>query len=94
VGLDVQVPRQSDDQGRPLPPQDIVLTALGDGKVRLDQMEVKIADLPYHLREILTRHTAGVAFVKGENDLDFAQVAEVIDAAKGGGWNRVGLIPR
>jgi biopolymer transport protein TolR len=94
VGLDVQVPQPSDDQGRPLPPQDTVLTVLGGGKVRLDQMEVKIADLPYHLRDILTRHTPGVAFVKGENDLDFAQVAEVIDAAKGGGWNRVGLIPR
>jgi len=94
VGLDVQVPPQTDGQGRPLPPQDIVLTALGSGKVRLDQMDVGIADLPDRLRDILTRHTAGVAFVKGQGDLDFAQVAEVIDVAKGNGWKRIGLISR
>jgi biopolymer transport protein TolR len=93
VGLDAQVPQQTDGQGRPLPPQDIVLTALGGGKVRLDQAEVQIADLPDRLREILTRHTAGVAFVSGESDLEFAQVVEVIDVAKGNGWNRVGLVP-
>lgn len=33
---------------------------------------------------LLTRYPPGVAFVKGENDIDFAQVAEVIDAAKAG----------
>jgi len=94
VGLDVQLPQQTDGQSRPLPPEDIVLTVLGGGKVRLDQMEVAIADLPDRLREILTRHTAGVAFVKGKDDLDFAQVAEVIDIAKGAGWKRIGLLPK
>ena len=94
VGLDVQVPQKTDGQGRPLPPEDIVLTVLGGGKVRLDQMEVAIADLPDRLRDILTRHTAGVAFVKGKDDLDFAEVAEVIDVAKGNGWKRIGLVPK
>ena len=94
VGLDVQVPQQTNSQGRPLPPEDIVLTVLGGGKVRLDQMEVEIAELPDRLRDILTRHTPGVAFVKGTDDLDFAQVAEVIDVAKGNGWKRIGLVPK
>jgi len=95
VGLDVQVPQQTDGQGRPPPPpQDIVLTALGHGKVRLDQMEVEITDLPDRLREILRRHTPGVAFVKGTDDLEFAEVAEIIDLAKGNGWKRIGLAPK
>jgi biopolymer transport protein ExbD len=93
VGLDVQVPQQADSQSRPLPPQDIVLTALGGGKVRLDQSDLDIADLPGHLRALLTRFAPGVAFVKGENEIDFAQVAQVIDVAKGAGWKRIGLIP-
>ena len=92
VGLDVQVPQQPDGPSRPLPAQDIVLTVLGGGKVRVDQSEVEIADLPARLHEILTRHTAGVAFVNGKDDLDFAQVAEVIDVAKGSGWRRIGLV--
>jgi biopolymer transport protein TolR len=94
VGLDVQVPQQTDGQGRPLPPEDIVLTVLGGGKVRLDQMEIEVSKLPDRLREILTRHSAGVAFVKGKDDLDFAEVAEVIDVAKGNGWKRIGLVPK
>jgi len=94
VGLDVQVPQTSDDQGRPLPPQDIVLTVLGGGKVRLDQTEIDVANLANSLQAVLTRYTPGVAFVKGKNDLDFAQVAEVIDVAKGNGWKRIGLMPK
>ena len=94
VGLDVQLPQPTDDQGRPLPPQDIVLTALGGGKVRLNQSEIDLADLPDRLRGILKQHTPGVAFVKGTNEIDFAEVAEVIDVAKGAGWARIGLMPR
>jgi biopolymer transport protein TolR len=94
VGLDVQVPQPTEDQGRLLPPQDIVLTVLGGGKVRIDQSDLDIADLPGRLRDLLRRYTAGVAFVKGENELDFAQVAEVIDVAKGAGWKRIGLVPK
>jgi biopolymer transport protein ExbD len=94
VGLDVRAPQPADNRGRPLPAQDIMLTALGGGKVRLDQMEVDIADLPRSLHAILANRTAGVAFVKGTGELDFAQVAEIIDIAKGNGWPRVGLLPK
>ena len=45
VGLDVQVPQPSDDQGPPRPPKDIMLTVLGGGKVRVDQMEIDVTDL-------------------------------------------------
>ena len=94
VGLDVQLPQQTDSQGRPLPPQDIVLTVLGGGKVRLDQTDFDVSELPEHLRALLARSTPGVVFVKGENEIEFAQVAEVIDVAKGNGWKKIGLMPR
>jgi biopolymer transport protein ExbD len=93
VGLDVQVPQPTDNQGRPLPTQDIVLTVLGGGKVRIDKSDVNVADLPDRLGALLSRYTPGVVFVKGENEIDFAQVAEVIDMAKGAGWKRIGLLP-
>jgi biopolymer transport protein ExbD len=94
VGLKVQVPQPSDDRARPLPPEDIVLTVLGDGKVRLNQADLDVADLPDSLRALLRQHTPGFAFVKGANDLAFGQVAEVIDVAKGAGWARIGLMPK
>ena len=94
VGLDVQVPHPSDDQGRPLPPQDIVLTVLGGGKVRINQTDVDVAELADSLHALLTRYSPGVAFVKGADQLDFAQVAEVIDVTKGAGWKKIGLMPK
>jgi len=93
VGLDVQVPQATDSQGRPLPSQDIELTVLGGRKVRLNEAEIDLGDLPDRLHALLARSTPGVAFVKGSSDLDFAQVAEVIDVAKGNGWKRIGLMP-
>jgi biopolymer transport protein ExbD len=93
VGLDVQVPHPSDDQGR-LPRQDIVLTVLGGGKVRLNQTDVDVADLTDSLRALLLRYSPGVAFVKGADQLDFAQVAKVIDVTKGAGWKKIGLMPK
>jgi biopolymer transport protein TolR len=94
VGLDVQLPQQTDGQSRPLPTQDIILTVLGGGKVRIDKSVVDIADLPDRLGALLSRYTPGIVFVKGESEVDFAQVAEVIDVAKGAGWKRIGLMPR
>ena len=94
VGLDVQVPQQTDSQGRPLPTQDIVLTVLGGGKVRIDKTDIDVADLPSRLGALLSRYTPGVVFVKGESEIDFAQVAEVIDLAKGAGWTTIGLLPK
>ena len=94
VGLDVQVPQPTDDQGRPLPPQDIVLTVLGQGKVRLNESDLDVADLADSLRALLKRNTPGFVFVKGADDLAFAQVAEVIDIAKGNGWAKIALTPK
>ena len=94
VGLDVQVPQSVDGQGRPLPPQDIMLMVLGGGKVRLNQTDVDVTELEDSLHALLTRYSPGVAYVKGTDDLDFAQVAEVIDTAKGAGWKKIGLMPK
>ena len=55
------------NQGRPLPSQDIVLTVLGGGKVRLNQSDLDVADLPDRLHALLIRYSPGVAFVKGED---------------------------
>ena len=99
VGLDVRAPQSTDGQSRPLPPEDIVLTVLSGGKVRVksvssNQSVVDVAGLSESLHALLTQHTPGVAFVKGAEELDFAQVAEVIDVAKGAGWKRIGLLPK
>ena len=93
VGLPVQVPQPEDGHARSLPAQDVVLTVLGGGRVRFNDREIDIASLPASLAETMKEHSAGVVFVKSRGQLDFFEVAEVIDLAKGAGWTRIGLIP-
>jgi len=92
VGLDTQVAQPSKDD-RAAPPQDIVITVLGSGKLKLNQLQIDIADLAFQLREILKTNSAGAAFVKGGNEVEFAQVAQAIDIAKGEGWKKIALLP-
>ena len=92
VGLPVRLPQPGDGQARLLPPQNVVLTVLGGGKVLFNKTEIEMTDLPDTLDQMLKQHSAGIAFVKGSGQLDFAQVAEVIDVAKGAGWSRIGLV--
>ena len=44
------------------------------------------------LEEIFKTRAERVVFVKGDPDLEFQQVAQVIDAAKGAGIDKVGLM--
>ena len=94
VGLPVQVPQRDDGNTRPLPAQDLVLTVLGRGRVRLDDTDIDIGSLPGRLKDVMKQHSAGVVFVKSPGQMDFAEVAEVIDLAKGAGWTKIGLVPQ
>ena len=76
----------------PPPPQDIVITVLPDGTVRLNQEPVNVTDLRQRLTRLLTTATDHINFVRGEKGLEFRAVAEVIDIANGAGFNRVALM--
>jgi biopolymer transport protein ExbD len=51
-----------------------------------------IKELGPRLEEIFKTRAERVIFVKGDPDLEFQQVAKVIDAAKGVGIDKVGLM--
>ena len=91
-GLQTSVPEQSDR--RPSTPQnDIVVTVLGNGTVRLNQESVALEDLDGRLRTVFKNAPDHVIFVRADKDMNFQQVAEVIDIAKGAGLERVALMP-
>jgi len=91
-GLKTAVPDQSDH--KPAAPQDaIVLTVLGNGTVRLNQEPVALEALDSRLRTVFKNAPNRVIFVRADKDMNFQQVAEVIDIAKGAGLERVALMP-
>ena len=60
--------------------------------VKLNQDEVRWEDLEMRLAEIYLKRAEKVAFVRGDGDVDFQYVADVIDLAHHAGVQRVGLL--
>jgi biopolymer transport protein TolR len=91
TGLDALVPQPS-SQKPSTPSDDIVISVQGDGTVLLNTETVAIADLNERLRAAFSIAADHVVFVRGDRQLDFQQIAEVIDIAKGAGWDRIALV--
>ena len=92
-GLNTLLPQQSKDDGSPAPPSDdIVITVNGDRTVNINRELVLLADLHDRLQRLFANHPNHVLFVRGEKGLEFQQVAEVIDIARGVGLDRVALM--
>jgi biopolymer transport protein TolR len=60
--------------------------------VKINQDDVRWEDLETRLAEIYLRRAEKVAFVRGDADVDFQFVADVIDVAHHAGVQRVGLL--
>lgn len=92
-GLPSEVPdAMPEDQPSTPNPLDSVLRIRKDRSVELDSKPVMRLELDGRLRSLLVSRPGAVLFVDGAPDLEFADVATVIDIARGAGWNRVGLL--
>jgi biopolymer transport protein TolR len=91
-GLKAEAP-PSAKNAKAEPRDDIVITVLHDHSVRLNQEPVALSDLEGRLRELFKNAVHHVIFVRGGKDLDFEDVARVIDIARGAGLERVALMP-
>lgn len=89
-GLDALVPPT--DQSKSTPRTNIVITVVGNETVRINQKVVALADLEDQLRSIFKSVGNQVIFVRADKNLDFRQVAEVIDVSRGAGLERVALV--
>ena len=65
-----------------------------DGTTLTRTVLVKWEDLESRLHDIFKMRAERIAFVRGDDDVDFAYVAEVIDLAREAGVDRVGLLTK
>jgi len=94
-GLDTLVPQPSPNNAQPDPEQlkktVVVQVALG-GKLKINNDDVNWNTLGPRMEEIFKDRAEKVAFVKGDNDVLFMDVARAIDIMKEAGIDKVGLI--
>src|ERR1700740_2080620 len=99
-GLDALVPQPPPPNAKTPPPaadRTVVVQVLkggGGGKpaLKINQDDVTWQNLQGRLEEIFKTRAEKVMFVKGDTDLEFADVAQVIDIAHAAGVEKVGLI--
>jgi biopolymer transport protein ExbD len=99
-GLETQIPQPAPEKTNS-PPIDrtIVVQVVWTGKdkqpqLRINQDDVSWAELKPRLDDIFKQRAEKIAFVKGDDDIDFDYVAQVIDVAHTAGVDRVGLMTK
>lgn len=97
-GLDALVPQPPKDKTKQPPPNDrtiVVQVLKGNGSrpdLKINQDPATWDTLSDTLGNIFKTRAERVMFVKGDSDVDFQYVAQVIDMAHGAGVEKVGLI--
>ena len=91
-GLDALIPQAA--LGPAALRDDIVITVRSDKSLRLNQESISVEKLYDRLKGIFGTSGNRVVFIRGEAGLEFQQIAEVIDIAKGAGAGKVGLMAR
>lgn len=95
MGLPASIPQSAaGPAGAQDPLRSLVLTVERGGLLYLNREPPNLVDLPARLREIFRNTARPVLFVQGEADLEFRELAQVIDQAHGAGVSHVGLMTR
>jgi len=97
-GLEAQIPQPAKSSpAAAAPPRTIVIQVAWSGKekipvLKINEDSVTWEDLQARLQDIYKSRAERIAFVRGDDDVDFEYVADVIDVARTAGVERVGLL--
>jgi biopolymer transport protein TolR len=70
----------------------VVVQVLSNDKLKINNEDANWDSLGPRIEQIFKDRAEKIAFVKGDNDVLFAEVARAIDIMRGAGIDRVGLI--
>ena len=98
-GLEAQIPQPAEKAATPQPVRTIIIQVAwsGDKQVpalRINEENVSWDHLHDRLFDIFKERAERVAFVKGDDDVDFQYVADAISIARNSGVDRIGLLSR
>jgi biopolymer transport protein ExbD len=92
-GLDVNLPAETNSPSTPQPElSQIVLNYTGDRKISINNQDVTVQELQERLRTIFEERKDKTMFIMGAGNLRYGDIVEVIDAAKGAGVEKVGIV--
>jgi biopolymer transport protein ExbD len=90
-GLDVNIPEVEQRLGG-APPSSIMLEYTADRQISVNTVPLSRNELEPRLREIFAPRHDRTLFVRGAGSLRYGDIVDVIDAARGAGVTRVGVV--
>ena len=99
-GLEAQIPQPPAHPDFVPPPIRTIVIQLAETKngavpeLKINEQPVSWNELKPQLADIFKQRAEKVAFVQGDDEVDFEYVADVIDTARAAGVDRVGLLPK
>jgi len=96
-GLDALVPQPSKEKTQQDPEassRTIVVSVDPGGALKINQDPTTLEALGPRLEDIFKTRNERIMFVKGDPSVNFGDVAQVIDIAKGAGIDKIGLITK
>jgi len=92
-GLDINLPLETKSTTTPTDTSSqIVVTYEADRRISVNKQDVTIAELESRLRNIFEQRKDKTMFIVGAGTLRYGDIVEVIDAAKGAGVEKVGIV--
>jgi biopolymer transport protein TolR len=91
-GLDANLPSETATTAAPPRVDQIMVEYFADKRIEINHQPVTIDDLEERLREIYRERVNKTLYIAGDGALRYGEIIAVIDASRGAGVNRVGII--
>ena len=92
-GLDINLPAETQQAEQQQPDlSQIVLEYTGDKKISINKQDVALTELEDRLRTIFEERKDKTMFIAADGTLRYGDIVNVIDAAKGAGVEKVGIV--
>ena len=91
-GVDINLPAETNAPQTQTTNTQIVVTYTADKKIMVNSQEVLLSGLEERLREVFEDRKEKTMFIIGAGTLRYGNIVQVIDAAKGAGVEKVGIV--
>ena len=93
-GMDINLPAETKtaNQQQEVDVSQIVVEYTADRRISVNKQDIVIGELTSRLRDIFETRKDKTMFIAGAESLRYGDIIEVIDAAKGAGVEKVGIV--
>jgi biopolymer transport protein ExbD len=91
-GVDINLPLETKAPTSPADNTQVMLEYTNDRHISINHQPVALQDLESRLRDIFETRKEKTMFIAGDGELRYGEIIYVIDAAKGAGVDKVGIV--